>query len=235
MDNNNRSLERSRAPYDLAHAFKFNHYLPLPFGKGQRFATDNKLLNYAVGGWALSGFLIIQSGQPVSVLSNRGTLNRGARSTGLATANTVATGDELRAATGLFKDGSGVYWIDPSHIGADGRGVAPDGQAPFAGQLFSNPGPGELGQLQRRYLDGPGFWNYNFSVQKDTKLTERQSLQFRVDFYNLFNHPNFWPSSDLATGDHNINSQNFGRITFMAAGGDGVSTRLVQFGLFYKF
>lgn len=235
LDNNNPGLERSRATYDLAHSFKLNHYVPLPFGKNQRFDSGNGIVNSIIGGWALSGFLIIQSGQPVSVLSNRGTLNRGARSTGLATANTIAGGDELRAATGLFKTGNGVYWIDPKHIGPDGRGVAPDGQAPFAGQLFSNPGPGEVGQLQRRYLDGPGFWNYNFSVQKDTKFTERQSIQFRVDFYNLFNHPNFWPSTDLATGDHNINSTSFGRITAMAAGGDGVSSRLVQFGLFYRF
>ncbi|MCC7157051.1 MAG: TonB-dependent receptor [Bryobacterales bacterium] len=235
LDNNNRSLERARSPYDLAHAFKLNHYVPLPFGKGQRFDPGNRLVNFLAGGWALSGFLIIQSGQPVSVLSNRGTLNRGPRSTGVATANTIANGDELRETTGLFKNGNGVYWIDPRHIGPDGRGVAPDGQAPFEGQLFSNPGPGDVGGLQRRYLDGPGFWNYNFSVQKDTKFTERQSIQFRVDFYNLFNHPNFWPSTDLAGGDHNINSTSFGRITSMTGGGDGVSTRLVQFGLFYKF
>ena len=79
------------------------------------------------------------------------------------------------------------------------------------------PIPSALGTLQRRYLDGPSFKNYNFSLQKNTRITERQSLEFRADAYNLFNHPNFWPSYDLATGDHDINNVNFGRITSMAS------------------
>ncbi len=235
LDNNNRSLERARAPYDLTHSFKFNHYVPLPFGPGRHWNPGSAMLSRAVGGWAVSGFLILTSGQPVSVLSNRGTYNRSARSTGVNTASTSAGGDSLRDATGLFKNGNGVFWIDPSHIGPDGRGVAPDGQAQFAGQLFYNPGPGEVGNLQRRYLNGPSFNNYNFSIQKNTRITERQSIEFRADFYNLFNHPNFWPSSDLTTGDQNINSTNFGRIISMTSSTDGVSSRVMQFGLFYRF
>ncbi|HBY64647.1 MAG TPA: hypothetical protein DEH78_32915 [Solibacterales bacterium] len=235
LDNNNRSLEKARAPYDLTHAFKFNHLVPLPFGAGRRFNVDNRVINKMVSGWAFSGFLIMQSGNPVSVLSNRGTLNRGARSVGVNTATALVDGETLRNATGLFKNGNGVYWINPQHIGPDGRGVAPDGRPTFAGQLFAHPGPGEVGQLQRRWFNGPNFNNYSFSLQKDTKLTERQSIQFRADFYNLTNHPNFWPSSDLAGGDHQIQSQNFGRIVAMTSSTDGISSRVMQFGLFYRF
>ncbi len=142
--------------------------------------------------------MIIQSGSPVSILSARGTLNRTARS-GQNTVDTTANLDQLKAATGLFMTGNGPYFVDPSHIGPDGRGVAPDGADPFPGQIFFNPQPGTLGSLQRRILDGPWYKNYNFSVQKDTRITERQSIQFRADFFNVFNHPNFCPGPDCFT------------------------------------
>ncbi|HYP13553.1 MAG TPA: hypothetical protein VEQ63_06495, partial [Bryobacteraceae bacterium] len=235
LDNNNPRLEKARATYDLTHALKVNHYLPLPFGPGQRFQFGNGFLDRVFGGWALSGFMTIQSGSPVSILSNRGTLNRGARSIGVNTANTNVDGEALRKATGLFINGNGVYFVDPRHIGPDGRGVAPDGQAPFEGQLFSNPEPGSVGNLQRRYLDGPWYKNYDFSLQKTTQISERQSVQLRADFFNLFNNPSFWPSYDSSNADHDINSVNFGRITSQYYAGNGVGPRTIQFGLFYRF
>ena len=95
--------------------------------------------------------------------------------------------------------------------------------------MFFNPDAGTVGSLQRRLLDGPSYTNYNIALVKDTRITERQSLQFRADFYNLFNHPAFF------TGDPNINSLNFGKITSQNYSADGVGPRLVQFGLYYKF
>ena len=212
LDNASPRVERARATYDLTHAIKLNHYIPLPFGSGHRFSSDNGLLKRLASGWGLSGIMIIQSGSPVSILSSRGTLNRTARS-GPNTVDTTANLDQLKGATGLFMTGNGPYFVDPSHIGPDGRGVAPDGADPFPGQIFFNPQPGTLGSLQRRILIGPWYKNYNFSIQKDTRITERQSIQFRADFFNLFNNPNFWPGPDSATADHNVNSASFGRIT----------------------
>jgi len=50
----------------------------------------------------------------------------------------------------------------------------------------------QLTSLGRDQLYGPGFWNVDFSVTKNTNLTERIVLQFlRVEFFNIFNHPNF--------------------------------------------
>lgn len=226
LDNNNPGVERARAPYDLTHAFKANYAVRLPFGPGQRFSY--KPLDRVIGGWSLTGFLTLQSGPPVSILSARGTLNRGARSA----SNTVDTNADLatlQAATGFFQTGSGPYFVDPKRIGSDGRGVAPDGSAAFDGQLFFNPQAGSIGGLQRRILSGPWYQNYNFAILKDTRITERQSIQFRADFYNIFNHPNFF------VGDQNVNSANFGRITQMFYSADGVGPRLLQFGLYYRF
>jgi hypothetical protein len=226
LDLNNGKIERARAPWDLTNAFKLNHYIPIPAGEGHRIAYAP--LNRLLTGWALSGFVTVQSGAPVSILSARGTLNRGARS-GQNTVNTTDTLGQLQSISGLFVTGNGPYFINPSVIGPNGAGVAPDGSAPFSGQVFSNPVAGSLGSLQRRLLSGPWFNNYNMALLKDTKLTERQSIQIRADFYNLFNHPNFY------IGDQNINSLSFGRITSMFTSADGVSTRVIQFGLYYRF
>lgn len=235
LDNNNRSIEKARSPFDLTHAFKLNHYVPLPFGPGRRFNPGHGLLRRLAEGWGVSGFLIVQSGAPLSIESQRGTLNRGARSA-LNTVDTNLTLSELKAITGVYKRGDGVYFIDPAHINPVTRqGVAPDGQAPFSGQVFFNPQPGTLGSLQRRILDGPGYWNYDFALIKDTKITERQSIQFRADFYNVFNHPGFWPGPDGTTADHNINTATFGRITEQYYNSAGVGPRVIQFGLFYRF
>ena len=223
LDNNNPRLERARANFDQAHAFKLNHYIPLPFGPGHRWgAGGNPVMRRAAEGWGLSGFVAFYSGNPVAIYSARGTLNRGARS-GTNTVDTTLTHEQLSALTGVFKTGTGVYWFDPSHIGPDTHGVAPDGAPPFNGQVFFNPAPGTLGSLQRRSLNGPWYRNYDFSVSKETRITERHSIEFNASFFNVFNHPSFF------INDQNVNSNNFGVIT------STYGPRIVQFGLYYRF
>ena len=226
LDNANPSIERARAPWDLTHSFKFNHYFPIPTGEGHRF--HYRPLDRLIGGWALSGFVTVQSGAPISILSLRGTLNRTARS-GENTVNTTDSLSQLQSLTGVTMTGNGPYFVNPSAIGPNGTGAAADGSAPFTGQVFFNPGAGSLGSLQRRILSGPWYNNYNMAILKDTKITDRQSIQLRADFYNLFNHPNF------LAGDQNVNSVSFGKITSMFTSADGVSTRVIQFGLYYRF
>jgi hypothetical protein len=165
----------------------------------------------------------------VGVRSSRGTLNRGARSTE-NTVDTNLTYGQLREITGLFMTGNGPYWIEPSHINpTNTQGVAADGAAPFAGQVFFNPQPGSIGSLQRRVLFAPSFKSYNFSIGKSTHITERQRIEIRADFYNVFNHPNFF------INDQSINASGFGRITGQNYTIDGVGPRQIQFGVTYKF
>src|SRR5208282_2040994 len=75
------------------------------------------------------------------------------------------------------------------------------------------PGTRHFGTLGRNSLLGPSFKEFNFSVFKDTAITERLKVQLRAEFFNLFNHPNFCNPSmpafiadigspDLATGQH---------------------------------
>ena len=220
------SIEKARAPWDLTHSIKLNHYIPIPAGKGHWF--NPKGVNWLVRDWALSGFLTLQTGAPISILSARGTLNRSARS-GENTVDTTDTQSQLDAVSGLFMTGNGPYFISPSVIGPNGTGAAADGQAPFSGQIFFNPGFGTVGTLQRRQLSGPWFDNYDMSVLRAFKITERNHLDLRGDFYNLFNHPNF------LAGSQNINSLDFGKITSMLYAADGVGPRIIQFSLFYRF
>jgi hypothetical protein len=56
---------------------------------------------------------------------------------------------------------------------------------------FVQPAFGTFGDLGRDSIYGPGFRNVDFSVTKNTRLTERLNLQLRAEFFNIFNHPNF--------------------------------------------
>ena len=222
LDINNPKLERARAPYDLTHQIKANWVYDLPFGEGYRL--NPRRLSRLVSGWSISGFLTSQSGTPFSILSQRGTLNRAARSTGTNTAVALATKSELDKLLTLRMTGIGPYFVAASAIGPDGRAVAPDGSAPFQGQVFFHPGPGTLGTLQRRMFSGPWASNLDFGIQKRTRITETQSIEIRMESTNIFNHPTWFVE------DQNIDSTTFGRITRTFFG-----RRLIQFGAYYRF
>jgi hypothetical protein len=222
LDYNNAKIEKAPAPFDLRHVFKANGFYELPFGKGK--TVDLGRMNSILGGWVVSSNLTVQSGSPFSILSARGTLNRDARS-GQNTASTVATGADLDRVVGFRMTGNGPYFIDPSALYTDGRGVAPDGRT-FAGQVFYNPNPGTIGTLQRRMFNGPMFWNVDASVLKTFRFFERQSIEFRAEAFNLVNHAQFF------VGDSNINSTTFGQITQYQ---QNPVSRVLQFGLYYRF
>lgn len=89
----------------------------------------------------------------------------------------------------------------------------------FNTSAFVFAAPGNFGNAGRNVVDGPGYQNVNFSIVKNTMLTERVNVQFRTEFFNLFNHPNF----DLP--DNFLGSPTFGRIS------SAQSPRHIQFGL----
>jgi hypothetical protein len=75
-------------------------------------------------------------------------------------------------------------------------------------------------------ITGPGQWNWDMSLQKNTKITEWGTLQFRAEFYNIWNHPQF--SNPLSTTA-------FGGATFGQINSTDVSPRVIQFGLKFLF
>jgi hypothetical protein len=222
LDINNAKIERSRTQAsDLRQVFKANFNYDLPFGQGHRL--NQRHLNRVLGGWTTAGIFTAQTGTPFSILSARGTLNRSARST-YNTANTALTGSQLNDLFQLRITGNGPMYVAASALGADGRAVAPDGTAAFAGQAFFQPAAGTIGALQRMDMTGPSVWNLDANVKKEVKITERHAIELRMDATNVFNHTTWYISNQTVT------STTFGKITSNFYG-----RRLVQFALYYKF
>jgi hypothetical protein len=83
------------------------------------------------------------------------------------------------------------------------------------------PTPGNLG---RNTFTGPGWSNLDFSIIKDTKITESQTLQFRAEFFNIFNQATFAIPGEM------LDSPGFGVATSTAT-----AERQIQFGLRFIF
>jgi hypothetical protein len=230
LDLHNAKIERSRvAGMDNTHVFKMNVNYDLPFG-GQHSLGGHRILNKLVSKWNVAGIFTAQSGTPFSILSGssssssgRGTLNRAARST-YNTVNTTMNLSQLQDLFQLRMTANGPYYVAASAIGSDGRAVAADGAAPFTGQVFFEPGAGTLGSLQRANLNGPSVWNLDFKVSKDIPITERQSIQLRMDSTNFLNHTTWY------VGDQYVMSPTFGKVS-----SSYYRNRLIQFALYYKF
>ena len=216
------ALEKKRITNDITHLFKANGVYELPFGPGKLLGgswTQGGLASRLFGGWQISGIFEARTGRPVSFTSNRGTVNR--QSNTRSARNTVITSlsrGELQDRTGLFFDPATgrPLFVDPSLIGADGRGNP---------QVLQNPDAGQLGTLQLTPVSGPGFWNVDLSLIKRTKIRETWNLEFRAEAFNAFNHTNFSVSAE----NNDINSTTFGRLTTT------FDPRILQFALKLNF
>lgn len=238
IDNACRSCEYAVADFDTTHVFNFNTIYELPFGKGKSFfGNAGNWLERLVGGWQVTSIIRLDSESPFSIADPRGTLNRAGRS-GRQTANTNLTPDQVRALVGTFKTPCGVYFINPSVINLDlaqcqlglvrprlagtTAGVAALGfdQPTFPGQVFFNVPQGQRGNMPINFLHGPWYLNWDASIIKNIKLTEKTRLQLRAEAFNVLNQARFSLPGQFA----NINSSTFGRTTSTFPG-----ARVVQF------
>lgn len=215
LDINQPNLEYQRADYDATHVFNFNGIWELPFGKGRRFMNSGGLMNQIFGGWELTSIVRVSSGAPFSILDTRGTLNRTGRSA-RQTANTTLSNDQVRDLIGIFRTPDGVFFINPSVINpATGRAAEGIGTTPFAGQAFFNVPPGTTGAMERNFLNGPWYINWDAGLIKTFPIKENMRFQIRAEAFNVLNRANFFIGnvSFTPTGtSFNINSTDFGRI-----------------------
>jgi len=223
LDMNNPKIEKARvAGMDIPNVFKANFTYDLPMGKGH-FLSSNSVVNKIIGGWNMAGLFTLQSGTPFSILSGRATLNRSSRS-GNNTADTTLTMPQLQNLFQFRMTGNGPYYVAASALGSDGRAVASDGTAPFAGQVFTEPGAGTIGTLQKADLNGPSVWDFDFMIRKGVQITESKSIELRMDSTNFLNHTTWY------VGDQTLTSTTFGKITSEYYG-----NRLIQFSLYFRF
>jgi hypothetical protein len=120
-------------------------------------------------GWELSSLVSLHTGQPFTVFSSSDNTGTGE---GEQRANQI--GDPFSGVSHAFNK-SGVTWINPA--------------------AFADPAPGTQGNSGRNAYYGPGYASTDFSVVKNTKITERIGTQFRVEMFNLFNRINLAPPS----------------------------------------
>ncbi|MCY7347011.1 MAG: TonB-dependent receptor [Pyrinomonadaceae bacterium] len=245
LDNRNPQLDYARPDYDRTHTVNGNFIYELPFGKGKQFFNEGGVVNSILGGFQFTSIINLSSGAPLSILDNRGTLNRAARS-GRQSARSSLTTDQIKDLTGTFVTPNGVFAINPSvlfALGSNGqridltqplpagvtitsiRGAAAVDQAPFAGQVFFLNGAGQTGNLQRNFINGPKYLNVDMGLSKNIRFNESIRLQLRAEAFNIFNRAHF------LVGDFNVNSTDFGRITSNGIG----NPRIVQFGARFDF
>jgi hypothetical protein len=240
LDNNNRSLDYSRADFDQTHIINTNAIYELPFGKGRRWLNSNKWLDYVIGGWQLGLVSRIASGAPITFTDARGTLNRAGRA-GRQTALTNLTHKQLKDLIGPFVTPCGIYLINPSVININqsnlsngnctalntgvpagtvgGAASSGFGAPTFQGQIFFNNGPMQTSGLRRAVVNGPWYMSNDISLLKNFRITERVTFQARAEAYNFTNSPYFAGGQFI-----DINSTSFGRITGVAVG-----ARVMQF------
>jgi hypothetical protein len=158
------------------------------------FKASGGFARWALGNWQVNGILTWQAGFPFTVLDTSDP-NRDGQPT-----------DRPNQVGNPFGPGTRTpqQWFDPA--------------------AFVHPPPGTDGLVGRNSLTGPGISNLDFSLFKNLPITERQNLQFRAEFFNLFNHPNF----DIPVND--FNSPAVGQIH-----NTRLPNRQVQFALRYSF
>jgi hypothetical protein len=176
-------LEYGPSFYDRRHVLNANWIYDLPFGKGRHFTTGN-WADRLISGWYISGIYQVESGQPLQVTQNF---------SGQTFGGTVIFGYGTGAIpTGKVDTGNNNGVNGSNNVGTNATGK----------NLFSNPEqafnsfrPALLskdGRAGRGFLRGLGKWQVDMSLGKQTKITERVGLALSFDFFNVFNHPNFY-------------------------------------------
>jgi len=223
--------ERGRSALDITHKFAVVWVYELP-----NISTSNGLLRVLAHGWQWNGSYLAESGQPVTPLSgvdsNVNGDNAGDR-TILNPAGVGLTGTAVNFVCNAGAGGATSIVSDPAACGAgnDANIVGYVAIDPTA--RFVQAGPGARADTGRNTVNTPGLNIWNMGVFKNTKLTERFALQFRLETYDTFNHRNFsigLPSNNGALDQNtNTNPLNAGYI-FVPASGTFLNNKLFNGG-----
>jgi hypothetical protein len=207
---------------NLNNSFTASVLYDLPFGKGKRYGSNwSGVADAALGDWqvnlierATSGFplFVVDSSNPSQVFFsyNGNTFDRPDQVGDPNTAGPVVGNPGCSAPTKIHTIQN---WFNPC--------------------AFVSAPAGELGTAARAPVYGPRFVNTDFSIIKDFPLSFREgmNLQFRAEFFNLFNHPQFFMSGVADSGEQDINTPS----TFGVLNQTVNNPRLVQFALRLNF
>jgi hypothetical protein len=194
--------DRGNSDFDIRHRLVVSWSYELPFGRGRRFLNHLQgVAQQVIGGWELNGIETFMTGQYFSPGSAQNTLGAGV---GGQRPDRVCDGNLPHSERTLGR------WFDTS--------------------CFKTPAPFTFGNVGRNILEGPGTKLFDFSVFKDFQMAETRRLQFRAEFFNLFNTPRFnTPNASVGSPDAGSISS-AGEPTFFQR-----TSRQIQFALKFYF
>jgi outer membrane receptor protein involved in Fe transport len=203
--------------YNRPHVFVFAGNYDLPFGKGRMLGGNtSRLVDRLISGFALNGTLTWQDGLPWTP----GYQDSGQDNDVIGFLNRSTPGADIHTSVGsLNKTTHKVPFFTPSPYV-----LQPPGQADSTFGPYARPAFGTFGNIGRNSVLGPGYISTDLSVSKSVALREELKLQFRADFFNLFNHVNLGqPDSCVDCQDGSA-----GTISSIVASQDGSSMRRIQ-------
>jgi hypothetical protein len=169
--------------YHMMHTLTANYSWELPYFQGMGGVVEGIL-----GGWTLNGIVTVTSGTPFTIEISDSLDNERDRSTSNESRPSLVAGASNNPVLG-----DPALWVDPA--------------------AFELAPAGFYGDVGRTTARGDDFANFDFSMGKNTRLGEVATLQFRAEFFNIFNQPNFrHPSRQVFSGSGRLNSS-FGRVT----------------------
>jgi Carboxypeptidase regulatory-like domain len=224
--------------FDRTHVFNAIFNYDLPAGNGHKFSFGNNIANKIIGGWYVTGVFRAASGPPLTVIN--GDLGGGAFANGLNAIPLLSTnlgagthGSVCSGSHGFGSNGDGPNCSHRAGTPApSGTGLNlfanPDAvSADFRAVNISADGRDGTGSPLR----GLGFWNLDSRLGKTTSFHERYKVEFSADFFNIFNHVNFFqPTLNLQ------NPATFGVISQELIPADRTQgSRWIQLGLRVSF
>ncbi|HET9400624.1 MAG TPA: TonB-dependent receptor [Candidatus Acidoferrales bacterium] len=229
--------DRGRSTLDIRHKFALSWIYELPKLNG-----SNGLVQTVLNGWQLSGTYLAQSGQPISILSANDANADFDNAPDRAIFNPNGIGNTGTGVNFVCVGAGGATSIVATSAGCAGGGANVAGYvAKTSSATYVQAGLGALPTVGRNTFQTPGVNVWNMSLLKNTKLSERVGVQFRVDTLNTFNHRNLslaQPSvfqsgailgtvnNALSTTYANVNATQFLDATQFSGG-----SRLMQLGL----
>jgi hypothetical protein len=199
------SFDRGLADFDLRQVFHFSGGYQLPFGKDKRFLNTGGFANAALGGWAVNWITTLQGGQPITLSCPQSTTS------GTNCFDLPVAGQSQKL--GLHTDANGkLNWFgnpgaftQPCELGVSPP--TPTGCVTTSANILGG---------YNGTTTGPGFHRLDFSAFKAIQFNERISMQFRAEFFNILNHPNF--NAPNFGGNGVVAISNSGNYTSVPAG-----------------
>ena len=219
------NAEWGNSDFDIRHRLVLSYLYELPLGHGKTlWGSANGAANYIVGGWQVGGITSFSTGNSFTILDT----NSFSNSDGQSRPDLV--GDPFKAGpVAANPDPACQSTISQGGLAAERTRVRTSWVNACA---FTDPPFGSFGNVGRNTVQGPGYQIWDFSLFKTFPIQERAKLEFRAEFFNVFNHPNLQFAKSGPQNSINTTTWGTPEFGFLTAARD---PRQVQFALKLSF